>query len=1013
MIKLSYVSNEVIMSKMGLKAQLYCCIINSEFVGWVFLDNRIEPNSKYTLVFDRNIGAQILSINNVQESDAGTYFCRVSIENKEARDFPVLVNIRAQLNSDNPKHYLEISKTERIPLNIAGIPFPTVHFYRADKDKPLVENFYSHQAVRNGRYQIATDGDVIINNLVQSDTGRYIIRLNQGSNYVSDDYIIEIYAGARPFVAYMPRPYGNFTLGQNEKIPARFSGDFLNIYWKFTSEILGEKAERIMGDTDAHYFVSVDGALSILNVVNTDSGRYIGVCKNPWGEVQVSTTIIRAIEFAQILILNNQVASIGNNATFRVEVNGSPPPYVSWWRNGVQIKGIRISERISELRLINISRNDAGIYTCVVDNGATLNGVRSYSSKNVSLYVEGFPAMDVKQSSKVLIVTENRRIIRLKCVVNGLPYSEIRFRKGNASFVPTSIVMGQQNKDYQEATLILTIESESQTGNYTCVATNSLGTSTLEIMVKYMDVPMAPRNVHLLQIDTNRVSIGWDMSENRGLSHSFSYLATIWNDNFFYSTSKQVYESSVIFNALDKGKIYHFSVRSSNIAGWSLPSNTITFKTPNVGRPSPPQVLNREIFLETSDFRLYWASPIDNGGDFLTTYSVRKCLWDTERIILDKNCETFSGIRSNEMYFSGLLAFQLYNFYVSADNSKERSQEAKFQVFSGQNAYIGNPGTTSPEVIAISIILLTLLFILLMDLLLCIFFKTGLICWLICVCWFHRKYVSEEQIPLRRDSMIPIKSKAEQEDINNQFGPIYTTEMEKINEENFVIIEDQMYQEISEEKRSPKIIKNKSVATNKNSENTPILENIKYSNEKKKSTPKTKQEDLIFLNESKIKYSETNPIEKPNKNKESLILKEEMKKTIQPINNKFQSNKNSINKIENIPITVSSKKKNKESQGKSNNLTSKKLKIDPNELKSISTSIINKTFNPDINQTGNSDSKESGSNKKAKDIFSKAETTKYEPKNVVLKYDKDDKDGKDDDNDKVFEAKFEGSDMII
>uniref|UniRef100_A0A6G3MDU5 Titin (Trinotate prediction) n=1 Tax=Henneguya salminicola TaxID=69463 RepID=A0A6G3MDU5_HENSL len=437
--------------------------------------------------------------------------------------------------------------------------------------------------------------------------------------------------------------------------------------------------------------------------------------------------------------------------------------------------------------------------------------------------------MDLKKSSKIVVVTENRKIITLRCVVNGYPYADIKFVKQNLTFTPNSVSVSQKNIDRLEALLKLTIESQSQVGNYTCIATNTLGTSTLDIMVKYMDIPLPPRNVHILELDTTSVRIGWDISASQALRDTYSFLATIWDNNHVFTQSIQIFEEYAIFTALTRGKKYYFSVRASNIAGWSLPSNTIIFNTPNVGRPSAPLVLNRQIFLPTSDFRLYWTGPMDNGGDSIITYTVRKCIWNIERITFDMDCETFRGVRSNEIYFNGLIAFQLYDFYVSAVNSIQNSEEARFQVFSGPNSFIGTPGGTSPEVITILILLFTILFILLMDILLFLCLRTGVLYWLITCCLFKKSRIEEEQIPLRRDSMGPIKTITETVPMNTEFSKIYQKDTERIENNNYLEVEDHMYQEICEDnvrKYNPIIISNERQKTLEN-KNSP--ENVQYS----------------------------------------------------------------------------------------------------------------------------------------------------------------------------------------
>lgn len=262
--------------------------------------------------------------------------------------------------------------------------------------------------------------------------------------------------------------------------------------------------------------------------------------------------------------------------------------------------------------------------------------------------------------------------------------------------------------------------------------------------------------------------------------------------------SKYVTAQSVSFEALAPDVQHFFSVRASNIAGWSSPSVTMVFRTPKVGRPSSPQVLNREIFLSTNSIRLYWTAPLDNGGDAVITYNIRKCIWDTERIYLDTDCENFNGIRSNEITFTGLLAFQLYNFYVVAQNQIDKSEETRFQVFSGPNAIVTSPGPTSPEWIVIITILLTLFLILLVDLLLFFFFRTGVLYWLFFSCFFFQNGVCEERIPLTKQATMSEKVVTTEYVPRAGYLPIQTQDVE-IERPNRVYVEEQNFQELFQE----------------------------------------------------------------------------------------------------------------------------------------------------------------------------------------------------------------------
>ncbi|KII73715.1 hypothetical protein RF11_11013 [Thelohanellus kitauei] len=165
------------------------------------------------------------------------------------------------------------------------------------------------------------------------------------------------------------------------------------------------------------------------------------------------------------------------------------------------------------------------------------------------------------------------------------------------------------------------------------------------------------------------------------------------------------------------------------------------------------------------------------------------CIWNTERIVLDINCQVFKSIRSNEIVLKGLLAFNLYNFYVTAQNPLGSSEETLFQVFSGPGSLIGSPGPESPETIVTITITVTLLLIILIDVILCVFLKTGIICFLIHTCFFATVLGPQKYVPLKEQS----EQKVEYQ---SSYVPVLEKDEEAI-AATPLLVEYQQYQELS------------------------------------------------------------------------------------------------------------------------------------------------------------------------------------------------------------------------
>lgn len=122
------------------------------------------------------------------------------------------------------------------------------------------------------------------------------------------------------------------------------------------------------------------------------------------------------------------------------------------------------------------------------------------------------------------------------------------------------------------------------------------------------------------------------------------------------------------YGGLVKGLHYHVRVSAMNSMGYSIPMRAIKSQAPMIV-PGPPTSVSLEVTSAT-ELRIIFASPVDNGGDPITKYSVEWSKSETfseyESCIIDylTKGSPFSKVLSN------LLTGQRYFVRVKAGNSQ-------------------------------------------------------------------------------------------------------------------------------------------------------------------------------------------------------------------------------------------------------------------------------------------------------------------------------------------------------
>jgi roundabout axon guidance receptor 2 len=147
---------------------------------------------------------------------------------------------------------------------------------------------------------------------------------------------------------------------------------------------------------------------------------------------------------------------------------GLPEPTLWWEKNGVQVRANKNTIQIHSngtLVISNVSLHDIGEYVCVAKNDA---GYKYSSAASLSVFEK--PSFLLKPDAAATKFESGTRA-DLKCEANGYPKPQIEWKKDNSI---ESLPLKAQITD-SGVLQIPNLQLEDE-GEYTCVASNQLGT---------------------------------------------------------------------------------------------------------------------------------------------------------------------------------------------------------------------------------------------------------------------------------------------------------------------------------------------------------------------------------------------------------------------------------------------------------------------------------------------------------------------------------------------------------
>ncbi|KAM5279793.1 contactin-4 isoform 3-T3 [Ctenodactylus gundi] len=602
-----------------------------------------------------------LYIAKVEKSDVGNYTCVVTntVTNHKVLGPPTPLILRNDgvMGEYEPK--IEVQFPETVPTAkgatvklecfALGNPVPTILWKRAD-GKPLARKARRHKS----------NGILEIPNFQQEDAGLYecVAENSRGKNV------------ARGQLTFYAQP--NWIQKINDIHVAMEE----NVFWECKASGRPKPTYRWLKNGEpllSRDRIQIEqGTLNITIVNLSDAGMYQCVAENKHGVIYSSaelSVIAAGPDFSRTLLKRVTLVKVGGEVVIECKPKASPKP-VYTWKKGRDI--LRENERITisedgNLRIVNVTKSDAGSYTCVASNHfGTASSTGNLVVKDPTKVMVPPSSMDVTVGESIVLpcqVTHDHSLdIVFTWSFNG---HLIDFDKDGDHF---ERVGGQ---DSAGDLMIRNIQLK-HAGKYVCMVQTSVDRLSAAADLIVRGPPGPPEAVTIDEITDTTAQLSWRPGPD---NHSPVTMYVIQARTPFsvgwqaVSTVPELIDGKT-FTAtvvgLNPWVEYEFRTVAANVIGIGEPSRPSERRRTEEAQPTKPPASIFARSLSATDIEVFWASPLGKNRGRIQGYEV-KCWRHDDKEENARKIRTVGNQTSTKI--SNLQGSALYHLAVKAYNS--------------------------------------------------------------------------------------------------------------------------------------------------------------------------------------------------------------------------------------------------------------------------------------------------------------------------------------------------------
>ncbi|XP_044528060.1 hemicentin-1 [Gracilinanus agilis] len=400
----------------------------------------------------------ILKIEGAQVQDTGRYTCEATnVAGKTEKNYNVNIWVPPNIHGSDELTQLTVIEGSLISLvcESSGIPPPSLIWKK--KGSPIL-------ADSTGRVRMLSGGRQLqISIAERSDTGLYTCIASNVAGNAEKKYNLQVYT--RPTISSNNNHPAEITVTRGKSITLECEVQGIpkpSVTWmKDGRPLFPGRGVEILNE---------GRLLQLKNIHVSDTGRYVCVAVNVAGmtdkKYDLSVHVPPSIVGDQEVPENISVVE-KNPVTLTCEASGIPLPSITWLKDGWPIaltSSVRILSGGRMLRMMQARVEDAGQYTCIVRN--TAGEKRRIFGLSVLV-----PPSIVGENTLEDVKVKEKLSVTLTCEATGNPVPQITWLKDGQHLI--------EDGDHQIMSsgrfLQITNAQVSDTGRYTCVASNTAG----------------------------------------------------------------------------------------------------------------------------------------------------------------------------------------------------------------------------------------------------------------------------------------------------------------------------------------------------------------------------------------------------------------------------------------------------------------------------------------------------------------------------------------------------------
>ncbi|XP_042866258.1 nephrin-like [Penaeus japonicus] len=348
------------------------------------------------------------------------------------------------------------------------------------------------------------------------------------------------------------------------------------------------------------------GRLLLPSVTRLQAGEYSVTAEGPGASITASFTVNVLFGPEDALATKRVVVERGGSATLLCSAHGNPTPTITWTRDvaGDGSSGERVSTGAGEARvqLERASQADTGSYLCTASSAV---GVAPPLAALVIVKQAPWSGGLISSNGSWAAVGDNGR---LECRVRAFPKPSFTWKDRNNTTLSSSDkydIRETQREDGEvkwSSALVVRGVARGDYGNYSCVATNALGSFDASLALFPPPTPNAPTNLTVMSLTSDAVTLSWSASSEGGPPAGFT--VKYWPAGTRMFEMEDVSGGSTNFTSitgLSAGLEYFFSIQAYNEQGrspHSAPPLPVTLlgvvesaSSPSTGEGGGPRVI--------------------------------------------------------------------------------------------------------------------------------------------------------------------------------------------------------------------------------------------------------------------------------------------------------------------------------------------------------------------------------------------------------------------------------------